>query len=200
MSEDAPSSSAFVGVTVLLERIRQGSAEAKDELVGKLYDRFRQRAAGRLLHERSDLSLTASDITNEALLRLLKNDELAKAKNTNELFRAFSRAMRQLLIDHARKKKAEVHGGDRRREPLDDLLVVDFRNGRRVNVLDLDEAISVLAEQHPREANAMELRYYGGYEMAEIAELLNVSLRTAERDCRFARAWLLDFLSPEDGV
>src|SRR5262245_26015463 len=175
-------------VTVLLERIRQGDAEARNELVTLLYDRFRQRAHQRLRHERPGHTLGTTDLTNEALLRLLKNDELARAADGNQLCRAFARAMRQVLIDHARRRNADKRGGDRQREELDDLLD-DVRQSSRIDLLSLGESLDALAEEHPRAAAVLEMRFFGGYDMAEIAEALSgdgqsVSLRTVERDAR----------------
>jgi RNA polymerase sigma factor (TIGR02999 family) len=183
-------------VTALLERIRRGSAEAKNELLALLYDRFRQRAHQRLRHERPGHSLATTDLTNEALLRLLKSDELARAADGNQLFRAFARAMRQVLIDHARRRKADKRGGDRQREELDDLAEhVGWMS--QIEVLSLHEALTALAGEHSREAEVLQMRFFGGCEMAEIAEALSVSLSTVERDSRFGVAWLRDFLSPE---
>jgi RNA polymerase sigma factor (TIGR02999 family) len=181
---------------VLLERIRQGSAEAKNELVALLYDRFRQRAHQRLRHERPGHTLGTTDLTHEAWLRLRQSDELAKAADGNEVFRAFARAMRQVLIDHARRRKAEKRGGGRQREELDDL-TDSVRPSGQMDVLSLDEALGALAGEHPREAEVLQMRFFGGCDLAEIAEALGVSLRTAERDSRFGLAWLHEFLSPE---
>lgn len=183
-------------IAVLLERIRRGSAEARNELVALLYERFRQRAHQRLEHERPGHSLATSDLTNEALVRLVKNDEFAKAADGSQLFRAFARAMRQVLIDHARRRNAEKRGGGRQREELDDLADhVGWLS--QIEVLSLHEALDALAGEHPRAAEVLQMRYFGDYEMAEIAEALGVSLSTVDRDSTFGLAWLEDFLSPE---
>jgi RNA polymerase sigma factor (TIGR02999 family) len=181
-------------VTALLERIRQGSAEGKDELVALLYDRFRQRAHQRIQHERPGHSLATTDLTHEAWLRLQQNDEFAKAADENQLFRAFARAMRQVLIDHARRRNADKRGGDRQREELDDL-VDHVRGMSQIEVLSLHETLDALAAEHPREAEVLQMRFFGGCEMAEIAQALGVSLSTVERDSRFGVAWLRDVLS-----
>src|SRR5262249_32850494 len=121
---------------------------------------------------------------------------IAKAANSNQLFRAFARAVRQLLIDHARRRAAARRGGDRQREELDDLVdVVQQRS--QVEALAPHEALEALAAEHPREGEGGEMRFFGGLEMAEIANALAVSLSSVERDCRFARAWLHDFLTAE---
>src|SRR5262249_29164655 len=141
-------------VTALLERVRHGSAEARGELVTLLYDRFRQRAHQRLLHERPGHSLATTDLAHEALARLWKNDELARAANGNQLPRPSARAMRQGLIDPARRRGAGKRGGDRRREELDDL-ADDVRGRGRAELSSLDESLAALAAEHPREAEVL---------------------------------------------
>jgi RNA polymerase sigma factor (TIGR02999 family) len=190
-------------VTRFLERIRRGEAGARDQLISVLYDPFRQWAQRQLRHEPPDLSLWTTDLTHEALLRLLNYDELAKAADKNQLFRAFARAMRQVLIDHARRRKAGKRGGGRQREVLDDLVEAVHLCGRNDGLpLDdlnaLHEALAALAADHQREAQVVEMRYFGGYQNPEIAEALDVSLSTVEKDSRFATAWLREFLSPGD--
>jgi RNA polymerase sigma factor (TIGR02999 family) len=188
-------------VTLLLQRVREGSAEAKNDLVALLYDRFQQRAHQRLQHERPGHTLATTDLTHEAWLRLRQNDEFAKAADGHQLFRAFARAMRQVLIDHARRRNSDKRGGDRQREELDDL--ADHGRGMsQIEVLCLHEALTALAGDHPRAAAVLEMRFFGGCDMAEIAEALSsesdsVSLRKVERDSRLGLAWLRDYLSPE---
>jgi RNA polymerase sigma factor (TIGR02999 family) len=166
----------------------------KNELVTLLYDRFRQRAHRRLRHERAGHSLVTTDLTNEALVRLLNSQEFDRAANRNQLFRAFARAMQQVLIDHARRRNADKRGGDRQREELDDL-VDSVHQRSQLDVLSLDESLGALAASHPREAEVVQMRFFGGYKLAEIAEALDVSLSTVEGDCRFGLAWLRRFLS-----
>jgi RNA polymerase sigma factor (TIGR02999 family) len=183
-------------ITAVLERIRQGSAEAKNELVALLYDRFRQRAHRRLQHERSGHSFATTELTHEAWLRLHQNDEFAKAADGNQLFRAFARAMRQVLIDHARRGKAQKRGGGRPREELDHW-VDDVRRRSQVEVISLHEALDALAAEYPEEAEVLQMRFFGGYTMEEIAEALSVSLSTVERASRLGLACLRVALSPE---
>lgn len=183
-------------VTELLGRLRRGSVEARDELVAGLYLRFRQRAHQHLQRERPGHSFATSDLTDEALLRLLRSDEIARAADGNQLFRAFARAVRQALVDHARRRDATKRGGDRRREELDDL-ADDVGRRLRSDLLTLDESLGALAAEHPRVGEALEMRFFGGFETAEVAAALGVSPSTVERDVRFGLAWLRDFHSPE---
>jgi RNA polymerase sigma factor (TIGR02999 family) len=109
--------------------------------------------------------------------------------------------MRQVLIDHARRRNSEKRGGDRRREELDDLSD-HIAAISRLDVLALHEGLDALAKVDPRKAAVLEMRYFGGYTMGEIPGALDnssrpVSLSTVERDFRFGLAWLLDYLSPE---
>jgi RNA polymerase sigma factor (sigma-70 family) len=206
-------------ITELLERIREGAPLARDELVALLYGRFRQRAHQRLRHERPDHTFTTSDLTHEALLRLLKSDELVKAADRNQLFRAFARAMRQVLIDHTHRRTAAKRGGRQRKEPDDladdvrpscrparrrppqreelDDLADDVRGRSRSDLLSLHEALEALAAVHPRPAEVLEMHFFGGYKYAEIAEALGVHPRTVERDVKLGKAWLHNRPSPE---
>jgi RNA polymerase sigma factor (TIGR02999 family) len=192
-------SSEIDGITVLLERIRQGSEEARKDLVAVLYDRFRQRAHRRLQHERPGHSLATTDLTHEALLRLWQNDEFAKAANRHQVFRAFARAMCQLLIDHARRRNADKRGGGRQREELDDLedAILQQSQLEAQSLDELREALEGLAQNYPREAQVLEMHTFSSLTLAEIAEALSVSPSTVARHARFARAWLRDFLSPK---
>jgi RNA polymerase sigma factor (TIGR02999 family) len=185
-------------VTALLERIRQGSPQAKNDLVAVLYDRFRRRAHQRLRNERPGNSFGTMDLANEALLRLLQNDEFARASNRHWMYRAFARALRQVLIDHARRRHADKRGGDRQREEMDDL-AESVQAKSQTDVLSLAEALDALAAEYPREAEVLPMRFFGGCEMAEIAEALGVSLSTVERESRFGQAWLREFLAAEGG-
>jgi RNA polymerase sigma-70 factor (ECF subfamily) len=185
-------------VTLLLERVRQGSTEARDQLVALTYDRLRQLAHHRRRDERPGHSLTTGDLVNEGLLRLLKDDEIARAVNRHQLFRAFARAVRQLLIDHARKRDAAKRGGGLQREELDDVLD-EVAARSQVETLALHEALDALAARHPRRAEVVEMRFFGGFELQEIADALGVSLSTVTRDLEAAWRWLHAYLAPETG-
>jgi RNA polymerase sigma factor (TIGR02999 family) len=192
-------SSESVTIRALLARIRSNDGKAREELVSHLYDRFHQRAQRRLQLERPAHSFGATDLMHDALIRLWKSDEFAKAADGNQLFRAFSRAMRQALIDRARSRTADKRGGQSQREPLDDLLE-DVRRRCKADVLSLNEALQALGEEYPRQAAVLEMRFFGGCEISESAEALRISVRTAERDSRFGLAWLRAYLSEEDAA
>jgi RNA polymerase sigma factor (TIGR02999 family) len=122
------------------------------------------------------------------LLRLLDGDTLAELPDRRHLFAAASRAMRQVLVDHARRRRADKRQGGRIRVPLDEALAAIEEQG--LDVVTLHEALVRLAREHPRPAQAVDLRFFGGLTVTEVAALLGVSDTTIESDWRFARAWL----------
>jgi RNA polymerase sigma factor (sigma-70 family) len=180
-------SSESGAITALFKRIHEGSAEekakAKHEIIDLLYRDFKQRAYWGRRHERDKFT----------------HDEFDKAANEYQLVRAFVRAVRQALIDHARAVPPGAgQGGE-----LDDLVEDVRRRGQdevlpQIEVLSLNEALKALAAEYPRVAEVLELRFFGSRQMAEIATPLGISPRTVERDVEFGLAWLRDFLSPEN--
>jgi RNA polymerase sigma factor (TIGR02999 family) len=176
----------------LLGAARAGREGAADRLVAAIYAELRRMADGLMRHERPGHTLQPSDLVHEALLRLLEGDALAEVPNRRYLFAAAARAMRQVLVDHARRRRAARHGGERARRPLDDVL--NSYEADRLDLLALDEALDRLAAAHQRPALVIALRFFCGLSVPEVAEVLEVSDTTAESDWRFARAWLRDQL------
>jgi RNA polymerase sigma factor (TIGR02999 family) len=183
-------------ITLMLKRIRAGEARATEELIAAIYDDCRRRAHQLRLHERTGHSLNTGDLVHEGLMRLLRDDEIARAANRNQLFWAYARAVRQTLVDHARGRAAQKRGGDWARAPLDDL-VESVEHTSRSQLLVLDEALELLAQGYAEEARVIEMHYFGNYTLPEIASALEVSLSTVERRHRFARAWLRERLTEE---
>ena len=122
------------------------------------------------------------------MIRLLDKAVFNTAADRNYLFASAARAMRQVLIDHARRRLAERHGGGRRRVPLD--LIVEDLEEQRLDVIAVHEAIDRLAKWNERLAQVMTLRYFGQLTVPEVATALAISTATVERDWRLARAWL----------
>lgn len=177
-------------ITVLLKRIRQGSDGAKDELVALLYERFRRWAHG-LLKDRPGHTMRSGDLTNEALRRLVRYDEIEKAANRGQLYFAVRRAMRQALCDYDRKHKDRPRRAEMEDDPED--------GGPRLgleDVLSLYEGLDALAAERPRAAEVLKLRFFGGCGTAEIAEALAVDPRTVQREAKVGLAWLYRRLSP----
>jgi RNA polymerase sigma factor (TIGR02999 family) len=187
MSANPPSPS---DVTRLLQRVEAGDPEAFDDLVPLIYDDLRRIAERRMRDEAEGHTLTTTAVVHEAYLRL--SEQESGWENRTHFFAVASRVMRHILIDHARARAAEKRGGDAVRITLHDAVAVQDRP--ELDLLALDEALGVLAELNERLARVVECRFFGGLTMEETAEALGVSLRTATRDWRRARAYLREML------
>lgn len=168
-----------------------GSPGAVERLTALLYDELRH-IAGRLLRaERPDHTLQPTALVNEAYLRLVGQREGSWSGRSHFLAIA-ARVMRRVLVDHARRRAASKRDPHR--------LLTGWPSGRPdsdpLDLLSLEEALSRLAVMDERVARVVELRYFGGLEVEEAAEVLGVSARTVKRDWRLARAWLIDALDP----
>jgi RNA polymerase sigma factor (TIGR02999 family) len=175
-------------VTHLLQAIQTGSQTAKAELV-QLVNGYLRGLAGRLMRrERADHSLQPTDLLQEAWGEIFRADLLSKAPNRAYLYGAAAEVMRQVLVQHARRRRAQKRGRGRRRVPLDSVL--DYYEEQHVDVLDLHLALEELATFHERQSQVVTLRFLGGFTVAEVAEQLEISVATVESDWRLARAWL----------
>ena len=152
---------------------------------------------GLMRRERPDHTLSPTAVVHEAVIRLLGEAVFDKAADRSFLFASAARAMREVLIDHARRRAADRRGGGRRRVPLD--AVVDYFEEQGLDVVAVHEALDRLAELDGRQAQVMTLRYFGGMTVPEVAAALGVSVVTVERDWRLARAWLAGQLGGGDG-
>jgi RNA polymerase sigma factor (TIGR02999 family) len=179
-------------LTALLDAVRAGHEGATDRLVRAIYGELRRIARGLMRHERPGHTLQPSALVHEALLRLLEGDVLVDLPNRRYLFTAATRAMRQVLVDHARRHGAAKRSPGRALLPLDEALASFEEQG--LDVIAVHEALDHLARAHPRPAQVVDLRFFGGFTVPEIAEMLGVSETTVEGDWRFARAWLRDRL------
>jgi RNA polymerase sigma factor (TIGR02999 family) len=185
------------GLTLILGRARAGDERARGELVALIYDELRRVAARLMRRERADHTLSPTAVVHEAVIRLLGEAVFDKATDRSYLFASAARAMREVLIEYARRRSAVRHGGSRRRVPLD--AVVDYLEGQGLDVVAVHEALDRLAERNARQAHLMTLRYFGGMTVPEVAAALGVSSVTVERDWRLARAWLVGQLGGGDG-
>ncbi|QDV32611.1 RNA polymerase sigma factor [Tautonia plasticadhaerens] len=177
-----------IGLTPILDRARRGDERARGELVDSIYDELRRVASRMMGRERADHTLSPTAVVHEAVIRLLGEEVFERAEDRNFLFASAARAMREVLIDHARRRSAARRGGHWRRMPLD--LVVDYFEEQGLDVVAVHEALGRLAELNDRQAQVMTLRYFGGLTVPEVAAALGVSVVTVERDWRLARAWL----------
>ena len=164
-------------VTRLLRAIGRGEAGADEELFARLYRELHELARG-TLGPRAEHTLPPTALVHEAYLRLLGRDEASFANRRNFFFAA-ARAMRDILVERARRRAAEKHGGAHVRAELDEELAA--REGADVDVLALEEALADLEAEDARKRQLVELRFYAGLSAEETAELLGVSVRTVER-------------------
>ena len=173
--------------TLLLDEAGRGDAEAAQRLLPLVYTELRSLAASYLRGERRDHTLQPTAVVNEAFVRLIDQTGMPW-KNRAHFFAIAAVAMRNILTDHARRRGAEKRGGGLERVHLDEAANVMDTAG--VDVVALDEALTELATLDARRHRIVELRFFGGLAMDEIAELLGVSLTTVENEWRGARAWL----------
>ncbi|WP_202843766.1 ECF-type sigma factor [Luteimonas saliphila] len=173
-------------VTQLLQRARAGEAGAMDLAYAAVYDELKRAARLQLRRHRDAFETTA--LVHEAYLKLVGGARVS-ANDRNHLLALSARAMRQVLVDHARIAHAQKRGGGAADVTLTARLGSDERSV--VEVLALDELLGALHRIDERAAQIVELRYFGGYEEAEIAQMLGLSDRTVRRDWRKARAFLL---------
>jgi RNA polymerase sigma factor (TIGR02999 family) len=178
-------------VTRLLESVRSGRAGARDELYELVYRELQSMAGAQLGRERSGHTLQATALVNEAYLRLAPGEQ--KLENRAHFFGSAARAMRRILVDHARRHHASKRGGDVVRVTFEDLSIA--AEDPDVDLLSLDEALGELAKHEPRLADVVHLRYFAGLGIAETATMLGTSPATVKRDWTFARAWLLERMS-----
>jgi RNA polymerase sigma factor (TIGR02999 family) len=184
------------GLTLILGRARAGDETARGELLVLVYDELRRVASRLMQRERADHTLSPTAVVHEAVIRLLGDAVFDKAPDRGFLFASAARAMREVLIDHARRRGADRRGGGRRRVALD--AVVDYFESQSLDLVAVHEALDRLAERDERQAQVMTLRYFGGMTVAEVAAALGTSVVTVERDWRVARAWLVGQLGGGD--
>ncbi|HEV7839160.1 MAG TPA: ECF-type sigma factor [Gemmatimonadaceae bacterium] len=174
-------------VTALLRRWSAGDESARDQLIPLVYDGLRELAHRRLGHAPLENSLDTTELVHEAYLRLVGSRRVDLPDRANFLALA-SEVMRNLLIDRARARLAEKRGGGVIPFDLDDCEWVSDEHLE--TVADLDDALKRLAQFKPRQGQLLQHRYFGGLTLEESATATGVSLATAKRELRFARAWL----------
>lgn len=152
-----------------------------------VYDELRALAESCLQRERHGHTLQATALVHEAYLRLIKQEEV-EWRNRAHFFAIAAQAIRRILVDHARGRQRAKRGGDRERVTLDEDVAIT--PDRDLDVVELDEALEKLAQLNQRQARIVELRFFGGLALREVAEVLGVSPRTVDGDWCMARAWL----------
>ncbi len=173
-------------VTTWLQRARGGESASISDIVPTIHDQLYQLAQAQMSQERASHTLSATALVNEAYLRLV-DVPVQSFENRAHFFGACARAMRQILIRHAERRNAQKRGGRHQRVPLDDI-VRGYEEG--TNLLALEEALVALGEEDSDVLEVVELRYFAGLNIAEIASLRNCSTATVERRWRWARSRL----------
>lgn len=173
--------------TEILNATQHGDAQAAGHLLPLVYAELRRLAAHKMAHENPGHTLQPTALVHEAWLRLAGNEN-RKWNDRTHFFAAAAEAMRRILVDNARRKRAQRHGGGQQRVELNEVNVA--APGSDDELLALDEALEKLATQNRAEAEVVKLRYFVGMTIEETADALDISVRTANYHWSHARAWL----------
>src|SRR5262245_30480762 len=186
-------------VTRILSAIEQGDPHAAGELLPLVYEELRKLAAHKMAQEAAGQTLQPTALVHEAYLRLLGGEQESHWDNRGHFFAAAAEAMRRILVENARRKQCQKHGGGLARQEIDpeQLLAPAIRE----DLLALDDALTRLAAVNPQAAQLVQLRYFAGLSIPDAAQTLGIAPRSADRLWAYARAWLhqdITGASPED--
>ena len=181
-------------LTQLLRELGGDNAGALGEALPRVYADLRRVAGGYFKRERVNHTLQPTALVHEAYLKLADQDRV-RWRNRSHFIGVAAQLMRRILVDHARASHAHKRGGQDTRVPLDDNIAAAAGGG--VDVLDLDRALTRLAALDARQAQIVDLRYFGGLSIEETADALSLSTATVKRDWQMARAWLARELGAE---
>lgn len=184
-------SSGHLDITAMIAAWSAGDPRALDRLIEIVYPELRRMAHRDLERRRADDILESAALANEAYLKLVRAGTI-QCENRAHFLALCAQIMRRILVDHARRRGFAKRGGHALRVPLDDVLLVSQERG--IEVLVLDAALDSLASIDHRKSRVVELRYFGGLTFEETAKALGISVDTAKRDWRMARAWLVSEL------
>lgn len=189
MSDAAP-------ITELLQDWSNGDQAAGEKLMPLIYNELRRRSENAWRGERPGHTLQPTALINEAFVRLLDVD--VTWQDRAHFFALSARLMRRLLIDHAKARASKKRGGDFVKVTFDG--IPDLQPSDDLDLIDLTRALEKLKESHGRQAEIVDLHYFGGLTVSEIQHVTGSSVATIGRDLRFARAWLFDAMSDEEGA
>ena len=175
-------------VTQILYQATQGDTAAADQLLPLVYDELRKLAVARLRQEKPGQTLQATALVHEAYTRLVDVEKAQQWDGRGHFFAAAAEAMRRILVDQARRKQAEIHGGGRLRVTLSGGELMSKATPKEV--ITLDDALTKLASEDPAAAELVKLRMFVGLSMEQAAQALGLSRATAYRHWAYARAWL----------
>lgn len=174
-------------VTKLLQKVQEGSNEAYDELFPLIYKELKRLAYSKLNQGWDNMTLSETALVHEVYIKIADQDSLT-AKNKSHFMAIAARCMRQILIDHARKKKREKRGGNQRDITfIDELMEVHYQ---AEELIDIDAKLKELARIDERLAKVVELRFFGKLPIYQVAQVLDISKSTVKRDWDKARGWL----------
>ncbi len=180
-------------VLELLRELREGDDQACDKLVPFVYAELRRLARGQLRREQAWHSLQATALVHEAYLRLVRAD--VDWRDRTHFLSVAARVMRRILVEHARARRARKRGGDEPPVSLSEPIAAPDPDADPIDILVLDRAMERLQGLDPRQAQIVELCYFGGLTVLEVGQTLGISAATVHRDLRHARAWLKRELS-----
>ena len=187
MKEDTPNHS--LEVTQLLVAVSEGERDAPSQLLNRVYDELRRLAGGKMAREEAGNTLQATALVHEAWMVLTDKEGRANFKNRAHFFGAASEAMRRILVDGTRKRRAKKRGGEFKRDDQVELSSL-VAPGKSDEILAVSEALDKLARIDPRKAELIKLRYFVGLTFDELAPILDISVPTAHREWSYSRAWL----------
>lgn len=175
-------------VTRILSAVEQGDPHAAQQLLPLVYEELRKLAAQRLAQEKPGQTLQSTALVHEAYLRLVDVDQVQHWNSRSHFFAAAAEAMRRILIEWARRKRSQKHGGEFVRRQLDGVDVPAPESPDEI--IALDEALQKLITQDPTAAEVVRLRFFAGLPLAEVATIMGISPRTVDRLWVYAKAWL----------
>ena len=177
-------------VTRILEAIEQGDPHAADTLLPLVYEELRLLAAQKMAQEHPGQTLQATALVHEAYIRLVEGAD-QNWNSRGHFFKAAAEAMRRILVEKARRKKSLKRGGEHKRMGDIDITVLPYEtNIHPEDLIALDEALVVLSQEDPSLTDLIKLHCFAGLPLVQVADILDISSRTAERHWTFARAWL----------
>ncbi len=184
-------------VTRILSQIEDGDGQGSEQLLPLVYDELRALAAAKMAQEKPGQTLQATALVHEAYLRLVNVEQAPQWNSRGHFFAAAAEAMRRILVESARRKRSEKHGGDWQRITLD---AVEFGGrDRSERLLALDDALARLEEEQPEKADLVKLRFFAGLTGAEAAAALDISTTTADRYWTYSRSWLQREMRSDEG-
>ncbi len=186
----------MTGVTQILSQIESGDPSAAEQLLPLVYEELRKLAAAKLAHEKPGQTLQATALVHEAYLRLVDVDQAQQWDSRGHFFAAAAEAMRRILVERARRRRAAKHGGHLDRVALSDRDLLTHNSPEEI--LALDDALSVLAADEPEAAELVKLRIFADFSVEQAGKLLGMSRATAYRHWTYARAWLKNEMAYTD--